>query len=358
MKEPKTILFYNTNRSWGGGEKWHFEMAEELFRRGYLVHVFAHPSGRLLERCISADIPVTGIATGRFSFLNPIHILLVKQKMLRLSVKTVILNLPADMKAGGMAAHKAGVGSILYRRGTALPVTPHRINRYFFSRILTGVIANSEATKALINQKRTLIAPEKIHVVYNGIKDIPTPEAKAGSGKLIIGNAGRMVYQKGQEFLLTLAGLLQTEINDFEIHIAGDGPLKGRLQSEIEKQGLSEKVKLKDFQTSLNAFYREIDIFVLPSRWEGFGYVMVEAMLHQKPVIAFDISSNPEIISNNKTGYLIPWGQLEKFKEKILYLWHHPQKRLEMGKCAYREASSRFTLQRSADQLQTIINSS
>ncbi|MBK7812053.1 MAG: glycosyltransferase [Saprospiraceae bacterium] len=52
----------------------------------------------------------------------------------------------------------------------------------------------------------------------------------------------------------------------------------------------------------MNAFMNSIDIFLLSSAWEGFGFCFVEAMLRAKPIVAFNISSNPEIVENDKTG--------------------------------------------------------
>jgi glycosyltransferase involved in cell wall biosynthesis len=63
-----------------------------------------------------------------------------------------------------------------------------------------------------------------------------------------------------------------------------------------------------------------VDIFCLTSLWEGFGYVLVEAMACNKPIVAFDISSNPEIIDNGQTGFLVPVSDVEGLVEKTVAL--------------------------------------
>ena len=62
---------------------------------------------------------------------------------------------------------------------------------------------------------------------------------------------------------------------------------------------------------------RSLDIFLLSSSWEGFGYVIVEAMAASKPVVAYDISSNPEIIDNKVTGFLVDYPDIDMFSQKI-----------------------------------------
>lgn len=356
MTEKKTILFFNTNKAWGGGEKWHFEMAQELQKRYYNVCVFAHKDGELLKSCNKYHIDHVGICVKKFSFLNPFAIAKLKNKLLSANADTIILNLPSDMKAGGLAAKKAGIKNILYRRGTALPVKPHPVNRYFFKNILTGIIANSKKTKELINQKHKLIDENKIFVVYNGLKKCFTQKSNKESNTFLIGNAGRLVYQKGQDYLIELALLLRAEGLNFELQIAGEGPLRQALKQKIQAHHLEDHVKLPGFKNDLNAFYSALDLFVLPSRWEGFGYVMTEAMLCGVPVIAFNISSNPEIIKDGLNGYLVPFEDIHTLKEKVLELSGNNEKRQKMSQNARSYALEQFTLSASVKKLENIIN--
>ena len=358
MNPNKTILFFNTNKSWGGGEKWHFEMAKAFADKNYPVYVFAHKNGELLKQCDRENIPVLPVKTGKLSFANPVRIQSLKRQIKKVNPGTIILNLPSDMKFGGLAAKKAGIPNIFYRRGTALPVKGHWINRYCFKNILTGVITNSQKTKELINKNKPLISNDRIFVVYNGIKNIPDFRKKNPSEKFIIGNAGRLVAQKGQDYLIKLGKSLADDMEDFQIHIAGDGPLKDELQASIKKHNLSEKILLTGFHNDLSDFYQSLDVFILPSRWEGFGYVMVEAMLHQLPVIAFDISSNPEIVKDERNGFLCPMGDIQKLKEKVLHLKANPEKRFTIGDNGRQFVLENFTMQKSVQKLEQIIFSS
>lgn len=331
-------------------------MAREFYRKGYSIHVMAHEKGTLLEKCIEEKLPCTAINLHKLTFLNPFRIHFLSQKISALAPKSVILNLPSDMKAGGLAAKKAGVKKIFYRRGSALPVNAHPINRYVFKNLLSGIITNSEKTKSLINEKGNLINKNKVFVVYNGVSVPDKWPQENSQSPFVIGNAGRLVYQKGQDYLVKLAKILQTETQDFKIRIAGEGPLRASLAREIEKQELSEFVQLTGFQNNMENFYNSLDVFLLPSRWEGFGYAMVEAMFYRLPVIAFNVSSNPEIIKDRENGFLFPFNDLEGMKNKIMELINNRTLCRDIGKNAEAYAREKFSMKRSAEQLESVLN--
>src|SRR5690606_14243757 len=81
-------------------------------------------------------------------------------------------------------------------------------------------------------------------------------------------------------------------------------------------------------------FMSKADVFVLPSLWEGFGYVLAEAQLCQKPVIAFDISSNPELVVEGRTGFLVPVNDIGAFADKVQRLYENAEERRFMGLAA------------------------
>jgi glycosyltransferase involved in cell wall biosynthesis len=97
-----------------------------------------------------------------------------------------------------------------------------------------------------------------------------------GSKEVLIGNAGRLVLQKGQKYLIEMAkGLIDSGIS-FKVLIAGDGPLEAPLKQMAVKAGVDDRIIFLGFVNNVKAFMETIDIFVLPSIWEGFGYVLVE----------------------------------------------------------------------------------
>jgi glycosyltransferase involved in cell wall biosynthesis len=88
-----------------------------------------------------------------------------------------------------------------------------------------------------------------------------------------------------------------------------------------------------------------IDIFLLSSKWEGFGYVLVEAMIQSKPIVAFDITSNPEIVDNGQTGFLVKNADLMDFAEKTKLLINDKELRHKMGAKGKSLVEKKFNLQ-------------
>lgn len=333
----KSICFFNTIKKWGGGEKWHFEMASFLSSKNYDVHFIASKGGVLAEKLENTTIKTFFIDVKNFTFLNSVKVNKTANYLKTNKLQVVIINSSQDMKFGGLAAKKASVTHIIYRRGSAIPISKSIINRYFFSNIVTNVIANSIETKKTINEKGFLFPKSKIFVLRNGIEtqvylDAATlKKHKRLDNKIILGNIGRLVKQKNQLFLIEVAKKLKDKNINFELRIGGEGRLREKIENKIAAYQLEKRVILEGFVKRPEIFLDSIDVFLLPSLWEGFGYVIAEAMLLKKPIIAFNISSNPELVTNNKHGYLTKNNDVEDFTKKIIYLINNPQIREEMG---------------------------
>lgn len=331
------ICFCNSNRAWGGGEKWHLEAALHFARQGYRVFLAARPgsplwleaAGRLqAEPELAGNLSCRAFGFGNLSFLRPGRVRAFAAFLKSERVSHVIMNLPADLKTVVLAAIRNGPGStrLYYRRGSA--ITPQRgfLNRRLFP-CLNAVIANSAETAALVRQAG-LLPPERVVVIYNGL-DAAAFDAALGEASLrpltewnepfsernplIIGSAGRLSRQKAQHYLLHMSAELKRRGFPHRLVLAGDGELRAQLLDLARKleldftwQGDSGQVVFTGFLEDMPAFWRSIDLFVLSSIWEGFGYVLAEAMLARKPLLAFACSNMPELVKSGENGLLLP----------------------------------------------------
>jgi glycosyltransferase involved in cell wall biosynthesis len=363
--ECRTICFFNSTSSWGGGEKWHYDISTRLSYKGNEVIVITNEKSGLYNRVFQTRLKLYSIRITNSSFLNPFKIFELANILRKEKVKSIIVNLPADLKVGGIAAKIAGVKEIIYRRGSAIPIRNSLLNRLIFRKIVTKIIANSEETKrTILTNNHDLIDPSKITVIYNGINLNEYDEAKTSllhthkNGELIIGNAGRLVKQKGQMYLIDLAFQLKSKGFDFKILIAGEGKLQADLLSYAETRGVKNELVFLGFVENIKSFMLSIDIFCLPSLWEGFGYVLVEAMACRKPVIAFDSSSNPEIVSQGETGYLIPNGNMEIFSEKLELLIRDKALRERFGNNGRARVEAIFDLDQTIHKVELLLGCS
>ena len=358
------ICFFNSTHTWGGGEKWHFEMASELHKLGYKVLFVAGKGSVLAEKLSKTTIPFVLFSIGNLSFLNPFKLISLKRLFRKEGISVILINLSADLKAAGISARMAGVNRRIYRRGSAIPVKNSYLNRWLFSRVLTDVLANSEATKfTLLQNNPKLFSLEKIKVIYNGLhleKYTTSQKNKlyhASPGEIVIGHAGRMVYQKGHEYLIKIAAELKKEGINFTLLLAGTGPLEQQIKDRVESLGLSKDVIFLGFVEDMVGFMNTIDIFVLTSRWEGFGFVLAEAMLQKKPVVAFHISSNPELIIHGKNGFLAEPFDLKEFSNYLITLIKNPKLQSDFGKAGYERACEKFSFDRAVMDLLKMIHS-
>ncbi|KPM31615.1 Glycosyl transferase group 1 [Croceitalea dokdonensis DOKDO 023] len=329
----ETICFFNTAKAWGGGEKWHFEVSRHLHQNGFDVFVVAHEKSALLEKLIGAQIPCKGIAISNLSFINPFSVRQVYQSLASRKIKTIVMNLSRDVKIAGRMAKKAGIPRIIYRRGSAIPIKNTWFNRYLFKNIITEILANSQATKkTILANNANLFDENNINVIHNGIDTGKTvPQAKKNNILTIL-TLGRLEYQKNHKFLLHLAVALKKRGLQFLIRIGGDGRLKEQLTKMAITLGVGDYIRFDGFIESPLTYINQADIFVLPSRWEGFGYVLAEAALCKKPIVAFDVSSNPELISHGTSGYLLPKDDVNAFADAIIKLDQQPELREAFGR--------------------------
>lgn len=351
------ICFMNTARGWGGGEKWHLEMSFELSRKGHQTFLVTNKNSVLSKKAVSCDLSLYVLKISNFSFINPYKLYVLFKFFKRNHIHSIVLNLPNDLKVGGLAARLAGVKRIIYRRGSAIPVSNSISNRLLFRKVVSGIIANSLETKnTILQNNHKLIHPDRIKIIYNGLV-FPDNRVYQQNGrqKIVFGNLGRMVEQKGQETLIEVAQLLKQKLPDFKIVIAGDGPLKASLMKLAAEKDLSDYIEFPGFIEDTWGYMKTIDIFLFPSRWEGFGYVIIEAMACGKPVVAFNVSSNPELIKDGFNGYLIEPGNNRDFAEKARLLASNSDLTYTLGMNGKSFAENNFRLSKTVNEVEDFI---
>jgi glycosyltransferase involved in cell wall biosynthesis len=276
-------------------------------------------------------------------------------------VGVLITNLSGDMKAASLAAKLAGVPRIIYRRGSAIPVRNSPINRYFFRRILTKIMANSLETKRTILAKnRTLVPESKIKVIYNGvylpnyheqIEPLYVPE----KGELVLGSAGRLSEEKGHVYLLDMMQYLHDNGIRFKLLLAGEGRMLQALQKKAKELGVDHRVEFLGFVENMPAFFRSLDIFLLSSHYEGFGYVITEAMASRKPVVAFDIKSSSEIIVDGETGFITAPNNTRELAQKIMELAADESLRKKMGIKGRKRVETLFSFEKNRQEIRELL---
>lgn len=151
----------------------------------------------------------------------------------------------------------------------------------------------------------------------------PTPkksESLTSDGRTI-GAVGRLVPQKGFDLLIDAFALVADRIPDWRLVIWGEGPERTSLEAQCARLGLADRVRLPGVTCRPGEWASETDLFVLSSRFEGWGIVVGEAMAAGLPVISFDCRWGPsEMIEHGRSGLLVPNGDVEALSEAIVKL--------------------------------------
>jgi glycosyltransferase involved in cell wall biosynthesis len=359
--QRKTVCFFNTQRSWGGGEKWHFDVASFLLEQKTKALYISSRRSPLSQRLNGLGISGYYAGIGNLSFLNPVKVARIFWIFRKEKVGVLITNLSGDMKVASLAAKMAGVPRIIYRRGSAIPVRNSPINRYFFRRVLTKIMANSLETKrTILARNRALVPDSKIKVIYNGvylpnyhehIEPLYVPEG----GEIVLGSAGRLSEEKGHVYLLEMMQYLHDNGIRFKLLLAGEGRMLQTLQKKAREFGVDHRVEFMGFVEDMPAFFRSLDIFLLSSHYEGFGYVITEAMASRKPVVAFDIKSSSEIVVDGETGYITEPNNSRDLADKIMELAADADLRKKMGINGRKRVEELFSFEKNRQEIRELL---
>jgi glycosyltransferase involved in cell wall biosynthesis len=192
----------------------------------------------------------------------------------------------------------------------------------------------------------------KIRVIYSGIDPCRFSGAsravRARPDVPVIGTAAVLEERKGHRTLLEAARLLKDRGYRFELALAGDGSLKERLRAMIDSLGLTEEVALSGFVSDIPQFLAGLDIFVLPSLYEGLGVAALEAMAAGKAVIASRVGGLAEIVVDSETGLLVPPADSESLARAMAKLLLDEGLRTALGRRGAERVRQSFTLERMA----------
>ncbi len=330
----RRLLLVSTSTTRGGAEKILYALATNLNREKFEIAGFVSLKslgvyGELLQK---ENVLVESLQIDRTGFFSVAAHL---QRIIKEKRPDVVL---AFMyQAAQLCRLVKLISSISFKLISSHRVNPRArsLSTLLADRILKAqddlTVAECAASASFLVDRQGYSA-NKVQVIHNGIdarhsageKFALRRELDIPVDSFLIGTAGRLHKQKNHAALIDAIEILRDR-NNFRCVIFGEGPERKALESQIEKLGLKSRVLLAGEKENAASFFPAMDVFVLPSLWEGFPSVILEAMAAKIPVIASKVDGIPEIIKDGRNGFLVPAGNAEALAGKIAELSEFPE---------------------------------
>jgi glycosyltransferase involved in cell wall biosynthesis len=345
------ILFISSIQMWGGGEVFLMDIMRGMKERGHTVSVLCRPKTELAKNAKKIGFNVITIRiAGDF---DPFVIWNASRIMKKNKIDVICTNMDKDLRFGGLAAKLAGVKGIIPSREIDYPLKDTFRYRFIYNHVATHLVVNSEATKNTVIKSAPWFDPQRMTVIYKGISlesfdalpasnladEIGVPPATK-----FITFVGQLDERKGIRYLLDAWKDIHSRHTDVMLLLIGKGPMQKFIETFIVQHSLKSSVRLLGFRNDIPAILQQSYLLTLPSLWEGFGYVLVEAMAAKLPTVATATSSIPEIVVHEKTGLLVPPRQSKALAEAFNTLISDPEKAHMMGEAGRIRMEELFTI--------------
>ncbi len=159
----------------------------------------------------------------------------------------------------------------------------------------------------------------------------------------VIGFIGRLDYIKGPDIFLELAREVRNLKPDAQFVMVGNGEMRDELVKHAKTLGIEASIHFTGWKHNTSSYFHSFDVFVLTSRNEGQGRVLVEAMASERPIVAMKSGGVPEVIIDGESGFLVPAGNIKSASLRIIELLASLELRKEMGSAGRKRAEENFS---------------
>lgn len=255
---------------------------------------------------------------------------------------------------GVIAAKLAGVPIIIAEQ-IGVPNSHSPKASYIFRliyKLTNRLIAISENVKNVMVRQKEAEA-KNIDVILNPVST-PVSYSKIQSQKFQWVCVSRLVPRKNTITLINAFSKLNPKKRG-ELHIVGDGTEKRNLENEVKKLKLNHEIFFHGFQSEPEKFISQADVFVHPAFDEGFGIVVIEAMLQKKACLCGKGGGIPEYLTDNKNGWFFDPFSVDDLTVKMENILELEKEEInKIGECAYEKAIHKFTIENYVENLESL----
>ena len=350
----------------GGGERVVLRLAELLPAYGYRTSILTfriHPESTVLRS--PPPCPLYLLPLQRTYGLSSLRAAWTFRRFLRAENVRLVMTFfeSADLWAGAVTRLLSHAKLVWNRRDMGiLRERKHSLAYRWLARAPHRIFAVSEKVRRYTIEVDR-VAPRRVETVYNGLDlhrfpglshfpAIPTAEPAAGASAeptlsgLHITTVGNLRHVKGHDVLLRAATSVLARFPETRFSIAGavlEPAYAAELHRLAQELGIAANVSFPGPITDLPAYLVTADMFVLPSRSEGFSNAILEAMACGLPVVATDVGGNSEAVEDGVTGLIVPPEAPDRLADALALLVEEPQRARQMGVRGRERVQERFS---------------
>jgi glycosyltransferase involved in cell wall biosynthesis len=172
--------------------------------------------------------------------------------------------------------------------------------------------------------------------------------------ELVIGTTSRLSEErKGIAQFIDMAAQVAAEHPRARFLIVGDGSLRPQLEAQAMRLQVADKVIVTGWRSDVPQLVAAMDVFVMPSLFEGGPTSVLEAMAMRKPVVATSVGMVPEVVEDGRSGLIVPPGNAKALAAAVGQLLANDDGRLQMAEAARAQALQDFSIERMIDRYLT-----
>lgn len=335
----------------GGAEEMVLNLVRHLPERFEPVIVCLNEAGPIGEeiRKTGVEFHVLGVTPG---LRHPFHLIDIERALVAIGPDIVHTFLLTASLYGRLAAMFARVPIII---GTEVNIYENkeprhiRAERWLMAKTDAVVVSAGSVRDFYIDQIGA--EPSKIEVIYNAVdwsalqttksRDAMREELGLGPYAPVAGIVARLTEQKAHDVLFQALATTKG-LERLHLVVVGDGHLRERLEKLAVELGIADRLRFLGARRDLGDLMSAMDMFVMPSLWEGLPLSMVLAMGAGLPVVATNVAGIPEVVSHDVNGLLVPPSDAVALGGALAQLVRNPDMRLRLGAAAREWAVPRF----------------
>jgi glycosyltransferase involved in cell wall biosynthesis len=358
------IAFFAPLLATGGTQRHLQQVLALLDRERFAAEVLTlRPGGEVEDELRASGVRVSSLSLGGLATPRSVGVMVRAARELRASGVQVVHGYQwRPALVGAIIGRLAGVPLVVAsKRSLTGEDTQARLAWRLLGRSVDTIVVNAEALRV---EGEAHGVRARWALVRNGVdlerfgSTPPREEARAQLGldprRPVIGTVGRLEERKDHEHLLHVARAVLARANGMrpQVLVVGDGPLRARLAEQAATLGMGENVVFTGSLADVRVPLAAMDVFVLPSRAEGLSNALLEAMAAGRPVVATAVGGTSEVVDPDRTGVLVPPGDVDAMASAILALLGDAARARRIGGAAQRWVGDEFDARASVARLE------